>query len=157
MFEPLLSRIFLNHITVSISLLHIFLMLSYFMAPPQCVTLHSMYSYRTVCVIIVCFDINFLFSFLHFILFDHVLYNLMRRMLYNSHTLMLYMYVPTICLSVTRFYAHILFTFLYKLLYLHIPIICLTLTNMFYHLQLFNVVQLMKWNFKLLTLIYLHG
>ena len=41
----------------------------------------------------------------------------MRRMLFNNHTLMLY--VPTIYLSVTRYYAHILFTFLYKLLYLH--------------------------------------
>ena len=155
MFEPLLSHIFLNYITVSISLLQIILMISYFMAPPRCATLHSMYFYRTVCVIIVCFDINVLFSFLHFISFDHVLYNLMRRMLFNSHTLMLY--VPTIYLSVTRYYAHILFTFLYKLLYLHIPIICLTLTNMFYHLKLFNVVQLMKWNFKFLTLIYPNG
>ena len=37
----------------------------------------------------------------------------MCRMLFNSHTLMLY--VPTIYLSVTRYYAHILFTYLYKL------------------------------------------
>ena len=125
------------------------------MAPPRCATLHSMYIYGTVCVIIVCFDINVLFSFLHFILFDHVLYNLMRIMLFNSHTLMLY--IPTIYLSVARYYAHILFTFLYKLLYLHITIICLTLANMFYHLKLFNVVQLMKWNFKFLTLIYPNG
>ena len=152
MFKPLLIHIFLNYITVSISLLHIFLMISYFMAPPRCATLHSMYFYRTVCVIIVCFDINVLFSFLNFILFDHVLYNLKRRMLFNSDTLMIY--VPTIYLPVTRYYAHILFTYLYKLLYLHIPIICLTLANMFYHLQLFDVVQLMKYNFKLLTLIY---
>ena len=156
MFEPLLSHIFLNYITVSISLLHsFFLMISYFMVPPRCATLHSMYFYRTVCVIIVCFDINFLFSLLHFISFDHVLCNLMRRMLFNSHTLMLC--VPTIYLSVARYYAHILFTFLYKLLYLHTPIICLTLANMFYHLKLFNVVQLMKWNFKFLTLIYPNG
>ena len=155
MFEPLLSHIFLNYITISISLLHIFLIISYFMAPPRCATLHSMYFYSTVCVIIVCFDINVLFSFLHFISFGHVLYNLMHRMLFNSHTLMLY--VPTIYLSVTRYYAHILFTFLYKLLYLHIPIICLTPANMFYHLKLFNVVRLMKWNFKFLTLIYPNG
>ena len=84
MFKHLLSHIFLNYFTVSISLLHIFLMISYFMAPPHCATLHSMYFYRTVCVIIVCFDINVLFSFLHFISFDHVLYNLMRRMLYSN-------------------------------------------------------------------------
>ena len=78
----------------------------------------------------------------------------MHRMLFNSHTLMLYVN-PTIYLPVTRrYYAHIFFTFLYKLLYLHIPIICLTLTNVFYHLKLFIVVQLMKWNFKLQTLIY---
>ena len=56
------------------------------MAPPRCATLHSMYFYRTVCVLIVCFDINFLFSFLPFILFDHILYNLKRIMLFNSHT-----------------------------------------------------------------------
>ena len=155
MFELLLSHIFLNYITVSISLLQIILMISYFMAPPRCATLHSMYFYRTVYIIIVCFDINFLFSFLHFISFHHVLYNLMRRMLFNSHTLM--PYVPTIYLSVTRYYAHILFTFLYKLLYLHIPIICLTRANMFYHLKLFNVVQLMKWNCKFPTLIYPNG
>ena len=68
----------------------------------------------------------------------------MRRMLFNSHTLSLMLYVPTIYLPVTRYYAHILFTFLYKLLYLHIPIISLTLTNVFYHLKLFIVVQLMK-------------
>ena len=79
----------------------------------------------------------------------------MHRMLFNSHTLMLY--VPTIYLPVTRYYAHILFTYLYKLLYLHIPIIGLTLKNVFYHLKLFIVVQLMKWKFKLLTLIYPNG
>ena len=43
-------------------------------------------------------------------------------MLFNSHTLMLYVN-PTIYLPVTRYYAHIFFTFLYKLLYLHIPIV----------------------------------
>ena len=79
----------------------------------------------------------------------------MHRMLFNSHILMLY--VPTIYLPVTRYYAHILFTYLYKLLYLHIPIISLTLKNVFYHLKLFIVVQLMKWKFKLLTLIYPNG
>ena len=68
-------------------------------------------------------------------------------MLFNSHTLMLY--VPTIYLPVTSYFAHTLFTYLYKLLYLHIPIICLTLTNVFYHLNLFIVVQLVKWKFKL--------
>ena len=125
------------------------------MAPPCCATLHYMYFYRIVCAIIVCFDINFLFFCLHFISFDHVLYNLKRSMLFNSHTLMLY--ILTIYLSVTRYDAHIFFTFLYKLLYLHIPIIRLTLTNMFYHLKLFKVVQLMKWNLKLLTLIYPNG
>ena len=74
----------------------------------------------------------------------------MSRMLLNSHTLMLY--VPTICLSVTRYYDHILSTYLYKILYLHLPIISPTLTTVF-----FIVVQLMKWNFKLLTLIYPNG
>ena len=39
-------------------------------------------------------------------------------MLFNSHTLMLY--VPTIYLPVTSYFAHTLFTYLYKLLYLHI-------------------------------------